>query len=133
MQSGMKTKCFLFICYAPSIFSSLCCSMFSTCISPISFSLCAWVSNELVWFHFPATGIFSIPSPSPSHSPLLICYLAFFSQCLFSPKVFPGCFFLLSSALTLFLPPSLKNFNCIPMVLERIQHAALPRASSRSC
>lgn len=58
---------------------SLCCTLFSTFIFPISISLCARVSNELVWFPFPATGIFFLPSPSSLPYPplphLLSCFL----------------------------------------------------------
>lgn len=68
---------FVIFLYFFPIFDPQC----SSVICPLSSSLCAWVSNELVWFLFPATGIFFLPSPSSSHLPLsyvLPCFLFFF-------------------------------------------------------
>lgn len=82
------------------------------------------------WFSF-----FFLPqayfSSHLHHSPIplsLICYLVFFSQCLFSPMDSPGCFFcvfLLCSAFTftfIYFFFRLKNFNYVQVVPKNPTH-----------
>lgn len=104
-----------------TFFCALCHSMFSTFIFPIFISLCAWASNELVWFPWPARGTFFFPSPSPSssHTPpkrggggahMLACFLL--------------SMLLLPQGLSRFFVsyPLHSFFFYIPMVLENPTH-----------
>lgn len=121
--------------FLPSFCAAVC---FQLLFPPISLSLCAWVSNELVRFGFlflPQAYFSShlhhppIPPPPPS-SAILFSSLNASSP----PKDFPGCsslcFFLLFSAFT--FPPSFKELLIIFPQRRRIRHAALPRAACRS-
>lgn len=109
---------------------SLCCSVFAALIFPVSASLCAQASNELVWFPRPATGIFLLPSasraPLPAQMPHVLA--VFTSRSSISPKDFPGCGFFFSrflhsysrgaaesNALHFHGPPACNELNARPM------------------
>lgn len=103
-------------------------------ISPPSPSLCARVSNELVWFPFflPqayfSSHLHHPPVPPP---PSLTRYLVFFSQCLLSPpRTVQVAFFLSSSAFTI-LYIYIYIYICIPMVLENPTHIGFSAGVAR--
>lgn len=102
-------------------------------ISPPSPSLCARVSNELVWFPFSCHGHIFLPISIilPYLPPSLTRYLVFFSQCLLSPpRTVQVAFFLSSSAFTI-LYIYIYIYICIPMVLENPTHIGFSAGVAR--
>ena len=98
---------------------------FQLFISPISFPPCASVSNELVRFLLPATGVFSFPSPSSSRSPLPHLLSCFSSPLNASspPWTLQVCFFLCFSSSLLRSrssppppPPVKRNLSYIQII-----------------